>query len=127
MRISPEQILPSQNFLKPRTVAYILDCINSGKFEDLPPDPIVRKDDQNNIIAIDGHNLIAVRLHRGEDIEVHIAASPDDGLAADTEANVQRNKDLKEKFDSVIDNNKQLREEGINTFSDLVNRYSELF
>ncbi len=73
MKVSPKTILPSQNFLKPKTVAFIFDCLRDGNFDDLPPTPIVRKDDNGNLIAIDGHNLIAVRLYRHEDIEVHLA------------------------------------------------------
>ena len=127
MRVSPELLLPSQNFLKPRTVAFILACIASGRFDELPPDPIVREDTNGNLIAIDGHNLIAVRLKRGEDIEVHLATSADDGLEPTSDANIQRNKDLKEKYDLVISEYEKLQSEGIRTFTDLVNRYPELF
>lgn len=127
MKVSAEQILPSQDFLKPRTVAFILECFASGKLEELPPSPIVRKDDSGNLIAIDGHNLIAVTLKRGEDIEVHLATSPDDGLEPTSEANIQRDKDLKEKYESVIADSKQLQQEDIRTFRDLVDRYAELF
>lgn len=127
MRVSPDEILPSQDFLKPDTVKYIFACIKSGELEKLPPSPIVRKDESGNLIAIDGHNLIAVKLSLGQDIDVHLASSADDGLPADSEANIQRNKDLKEKFESVITVNQQLRETGILTFNDLLDRYKDLF
>jgi len=127
MKVSPNQILPSQDFLKPRTVAFIFECIQKGALDQLPPDPIARKDENGKLIAIDGHNIIAVRLHRGEDVEVHVAASADDGLPATSEANIQRNADLKEKFDAVLAERARVRGEGIDTFSDLVGRYENLF
>ena len=127
MKVSPGQILPSQDFLKPRTVGFILECFATGKLDNLPPAPIVRKDSKGRLIAIDGHNLIAVKLKRNETIEVHLATSPDDGLEPTSEANIQRNKDLKEKYDSVIAEYERLQKDGINTFDDLVNRYPELF
>jgi hypothetical protein len=127
MLVSANQILPSQDFLKPDTIKYILACIKSGELEKLPPAPIVRKDESGNLIAIDGHNLIAVKLKLGEDVEVHLAASSKDGLPADSEANIARNKDLEAKFDSVITDNKKLEESGISTFNDLTAHYEDLF
>jgi hypothetical protein len=49
-------------------------------------------------VAIDGHNLIAVRQFRGEDIDVIIAESSTDGLPPTTEANVARNEELAAKY-----------------------------
>ena len=127
MLVQPDKILPSQNFLKPDTIYYIFMCIKKGEAEKLPPAPIVRKDKSGNLIAIDGHNLIAVRFSLGEDIEVHLATSADAGLPADSESNIERNKDLKEKFETVITDNKQLQESGARTFGDLVASYADLF
>ena len=127
MRISPDQIAPSQDFLKAKTVGFIIECIRNGELDKLPPDPIVRKDDEGNLVAIDGHNLIAVKLHRNEDVNVHIALSADDGLPANSEANLQRNQDLKDKYDTVLVERDRLREEGISSFSDLMDRYPGLF
>lgn len=126
MRVSPEQILPSQDFLKPKTIAYILNCIDKGELDKLPPDPIVRKNENGDLVAIDGHNLIAVKLHLGEDIKVHLATSAEDGLPADSEENIQRNKDLKDKFDTVLEDNKRIQKQVINNFSDLLARYPDL-
>jgi hypothetical protein len=127
MRVSAEQLLPSQDFLKPRTVAFIFECIQKGELDQLPPNPIVREDKNGKLIAIDGHNLIAVKLHRGEEIDVHIATSADDGLPPISEANRQRDKDLKEKFDFVLTERTRLHDEGIDTFHDLISRYEDLF
>jgi hypothetical protein len=127
MKISPKQLVPSQDFLKPHTVAFILECIHEGNLDQLPPAPIVREGKDGELIAIDGHNLIAVKLYRNEEIEVHLAKSRDDGLPADTEANVQRNKDLHEKFDFVLTERVRLHAEGIDTFQDLVDRYEDSF
>lgn len=127
MRVSPEQILPSQDFLKPHTIGFILECIQNGELDRLPPDPIVREDDDGNLIAIDGHNLIAVKLYRHEDIDVYLAKSADDGLPATTSANVQRNVDIRDKFNTVIDERAIVKAKGIKTFQDLLERYSSLF
>lgn len=127
MHIFPELIAPSQDFLKPDTISFIFECIEKGRFNQLPPAPIVRQDTDGALIAIDGHNLIAVRLYRQEETEVHLAHSAIDGLAPATEANIQRNRDLEEKFDLVIGEKDRLLAEGVASFWDLIKRYPELF
>jgi hypothetical protein len=127
MKVRPEQLVPSQDFLKPGTIAFIFTCIQNGEFEQLPPDPIVRKGENDEIIAIDGHNLIAVKLHLGQELEVHMAHSSQDGLPPTTEANRARNKDLAEKFDFVLGERSRLHTRNIDTFQDLIDHYPELF
>jgi hypothetical protein len=127
MKVSPEQLVPSQDFLKPHTVAFILECIRKGNFDQLPPTPIIREGENGELIAIDGHNLIAVKLHRNEQIEVHLAKSRDDSLPANTEANIQRNNDLRGKFDFVLTERVRLHNAGVDTFQDLIGRYKDLF
>ena len=127
MKVLPETILPSQNFLKPDTVNFIFECLRGNKIEDLPPVPIVRRDNKGNLIAIDGHNLIAVKLYRREEVEVHLASNATDGLPPISDANIQRNKDLFEKFETVLQDYAKLQTEGINNFEDLTSRYNELF
>lgn len=126
MKVSPENILPSQNFLKPQTIKYILECIKNGDLDKLPPIPIVRNDTEGKMIAIDGHNLIAVKIFRNEAIDVHIAKSADDGLLPSSDANIQRNVDLKEKFAAVLECRTNLKAEGINSFDDLIVRYNNI-
>jgi len=104
-----------------------MECIKNGETEKLPPSPIVRQDDDGNLIAIDGNNLIAVKLHRNEDVDIHLADSADDGLPETSAANIQRNGDLKAKYDSVLSERHRLHEEGIDNFSDLIHRYPDLF
>lgn len=127
MLISPENIAPSQDFLKERTVRFIFSCLHEGNAADLPPTPLVRKDSEGNVVAIDGHNLIAARHFRGEDIEVNVAESPTDGLPPTTEANITRNEELAAKYDSVLDERRKVASEGIVTFADLIARYQPLF
>lgn len=127
MRVSPENILPSQNFLKERTVRFIIDCLLTGKVDDLPPTPLVRKDDEGRLVAIDGHNLIAVRRHRNEDIEVIVAESAQDGLPATSEGNITRNQELADKFDTALEEQRKVAAEGIASFDDLIAKYPELF
>ncbi len=125
--ISPEKIAPSQDFLKERTVKFIFSCIREGNTEELPPTPLVRKDDEGNLVAIDGHNLIAARQFRGEDIEVIVAESATDGLPPTTEANITRNEELAAKYDSALDERRKVAAEDIVTFADLIARYQPLF
>jgi len=125
--ISPEKIAPSQDFLKERTVKFIFSCLRDGNTEDLPPTPLVRKDDEGNLVAIDGHNLIAARQYRGEEVEVIVAESSTDGLPPTTEANITRNEELAAKYDSVLDERRKVAAEGIVTFVDLITRYQPLF
>lgn len=127
MLISPAQIAPSQDFLKEKTVKFIFGCLRDGNTDDLPPTPLVRKDENGKLVAIDGHNLIAVRLFRGEDVEVIVAESATDGLPPTTEATITRNQELADKFDSVLDERRKVAAEGIETFADLVARYQSLF
>ena len=127
MLISPEKIVPSQDFLKERTVKFIFSCLREGNTEDLPPTPLVRKDDEGNLVAIDGHNLIAARQFRGEDVEVIVAQSSTDGLPPTTEANITRNEELAAKYDSVLDEQRKVAAEGIVTFTDLIARNQALF
>lgn len=127
MKVSPEIILPSQNFLKERTVRFILDCLLSGRLDELPPTPLVRRDDQGRLVAIDGHNLIAVRRHRKEDIEVIVAETAQGGLPPTSEGNITRNQELADKFDTVLDEQRKVATEGIESFDDLIAKYPELF
>lgn len=126
MIVKPQTIRPSQNFLKPKTLAFILECIENGNYEELPPSPIVRRGNTNELVAIDGHNLIAVRLYLGQEIDVHVAENSGDGLAETTDANVQRNQDLRDKFDSVLSSVLELETQGITSFVDLNERYKDI-
>ena len=127
MLVSPKQISPSQNFLKEKTVRFIFDYLRDGNSGVLPPTPLVRKDEEGNLVAIDGHNLIAARLFREEDVEVIVAESVTDGLSPTTEANITRNKELAAKFDSVLEERRKVAAEGVITFADLIARYQPLF
>ena len=127
MKVDPNSILPSQDFLKPNTVRFISECIEKGEMDELPPDPIVRANHDGRLIAIDGHNLIAKMCDLGELVEVHPAESADDGLPETSEANRLRNIDLANKFDSVVDDQARVEAEGITSFKDLIAKYPELF
>jgi hypothetical protein len=127
MLISPDKIAPSQDFLKEKTVRFIFGCLREGNTEDLPPTPFVRRDEAGNLVAIDGHNLIAARLVRGEDIDVIVAESAEPLLPATTEGNVARNEELAVKFDTVLAERQRVASEGIMTFGDLVGKYRPLF
>lgn len=127
MKISPKNILPSQDFLKERTIQFILECLRTGNTDELPPTPLVRKNEAGQLIAIDGHNLIAVRLYRNEDIEVLVAGSAGDGLPPTSRANIIRNQELAAKYDTVLDDRRKVAAEGIGSFDDLIAKYPELF
>jgi hypothetical protein len=127
MLVSSEQIAPSQDFLKEGTLRFIFACLRDGNTDDLPPTPLVRKDERGKLVAIDGHNLIAVRAFRGEDIEVIVAESSVDGLPPTTEANITRNQELADKYEFVLAERQRVVAEGIVTFTDLISRYQSLF
>jgi hypothetical protein len=127
MQVSTEQILPSQDFLKEGTVRFIFECLNTGNLEELPPTPLVRRDQEGRLVAIDGHNLIAVRHYRNEPIEVIVATSPTDGLPATSEANIIRNRELADKYDTVLGEQRRVAAEGTTSFGDLIEKYPDLF
>ena len=127
MLINPNIVLPSQDFLKPQTISFIFECLEDGHVEALPPSPIVRKDSMGNYIAIDGHNLLAVRAFRNESTDVHLAGNKHDGLPETSVENKQRNTDLLEKFDMVIELQKEVEKQGIHSLHDLIERNRELF
>lgn len=127
MKVNPNSILPSQDFLKPGTVGFIADCIKNNTPEALPPDPIVRADGAGRLIAIDGHNLIAYMAYLQQPIEVHLAESATDGLPGISGADIARNTDLLNKYDSVLTDQTDVAANGIESFSDLMAKYPELF
>ena len=127
MKISPATILPSQDFLKEGTVRFILGCLRTGNLDELPPTPLVRRNEDGQLVAIDGHNLIAVRQFRNEDIDVIVAGSADDGLPPTSEANITRNQELAAKFDTVLSEQQRVAAEGVGSFDDLIAKYPGLF
>lgn len=127
MKVSPETILPSQDFLKPGTVRFIFECYRTGNTEDLPPPPLVRKNEKGQSVAIDGHNHVAVSWFMGEDIEIFTPESASDGLPPTSEANITRNQELAAKYDTVLDEQQKVAAKGVRSFGDLIAKYPELF
>src|SRR5688572_22732874 len=127
MLVSPDKIRPSQDFLKPGTVRFIFECIRTGNTDELPPTPLVRTDEDGELVAIDGHNLIAVRCFLGQEVEVIPATSAEDGLPPTSEANIERNKELASKYDTVLDEQRRAAAEGITSFPGLIAKYPDLF
>jgi hypothetical protein len=127
MLVNSNKIRPSQDFLKPGTVQFIFDCIRSGNTDELPPTPLVRAGDDGELVAIDGHNLIAVRHFLKQKVEVIPATSASDGLPETSEANIERNKELAAKYDTVLDEQHRVAGEGIASFDDLIAKYPDLF
>ena len=127
MLVAAETILPSQDFLKPGTIRFIFDCIRTGNTDQLPPTPLVRTTSDGKLVAIDGHNLIAVRHFLNQKVEVIPATSPHDGLLETTAANIERNKELAAKYDTVLDEQRRVATEGIHSFADLIAKYPNLF
>ncbi len=127
MLVNPNKIRPSQDFLKPGTVRFIFDCIHNGNTDELPPTPLVRTDDDGELVAIDGHNLLAVRCFLNQGVEVIAATSPHGGLSETSEANIERNKELATKYDIVLDEQHRVAAEGIHSLADLIAKYPDLF
>lgn len=130
IKVSTKYIKPSQDFLKEDTVKHIFRLIESGNIKLLPPTPIVRlSNNADEYIAIDGHNLIAVKDYLGELCEIYVAESSDDELKNTTnEPGVNlRNKDLKEKYDKSLSESKRIKKLGIDSFKKLRSKYVNLF
>ena len=123
LSVNPNDISPSQDFLKEKTVRFILECIRNGNEDQLPPMPIVRKDSGGKLVAIDGHNLLAVMSRLGRKQIVHVAENAADGLAQTSDANKARNQDLAEKYDSSLSASEEVAIGGIRSFDDLTARY----
>lgn len=128
--LATAKIRPSQDFLKEDTVRYIFECLAAGDIESLPPAPIVRESDaEGEYIAIDGHNLIVVNDYLGKPCLVYVANSANDRLteAVNAEALEARNTDLSEKYELAYIKSNRLRQEGLNSFSQLRDKYPALF
>ncbi len=125
--VNPKEIKPSQDFLKEGTVKFIFDCLKNNQPNLLPPQPIVRRDDNGNLIAIDGHNLIAVYDWLDKKISVFVVDNQDDNLRNYGQGAELRQKDFQEKFQKVTFWREQLKKQGINSFADLRKRYRFLF
>ena len=80
IRVKPKNVQPSQNFLTEKTIGYILACMLAGETNKLPPTPLVRKNQTNDYIAIDGHNVLAACDLLDKEVEVYIASSKYDDL-----------------------------------------------
>lgn len=127
IEVNPRRVVPSQDFLKEKTVRFILQCIKNGDEQKLPPTPILRKDDQGQLVAIDGHNLLAVMAYLDRKVEVHVALNNEDGLPPIKEANISRNQDLRSKFESCLNGRDKAKSHGVNSFKDLIIKYQQLF
>ena len=123
INVRPHRVLPSQNILKKDTLMFIFTCYRDQTLHKLPPPPIVREDTMTkNLIAIDGHNLLAINASLGKETQVYVATSKNDGLEGESVAIHKRNKDLFEKFDVVL----ELVNEKI-TFKTLLKKYNLTF
>jgi cytidyltransferase-like protein len=127
--IDPRQVLPSQDFLKDGTVRMIADALACGQLNRVPPPPIVRTVTfSERPVAIDGHNLLAVRLLLGENCLVYLAEHPHDHLplSADDSAINDRNRDLTDKFAASEVEARRLITEGMAGMPSLLSRYPDL-
>ncbi len=118
--VGPNRVVPTQDFLKNDTILFILTCYRDNTLDKLPPPPIVREDPvTKQLVAIDGHNLLAVNTSLEKDTKVYIATSQNDFLEGNSKAIKERNQDLLEKFEQVLQTvNKK------NTFKSLFKKHS---
>ena len=131
INIKPNEIKPSQDFVKEDTIRYILGCIINHEEDKLPPTPIVRNNpDGCDYIAIDGHNLLVIYDLLERNCEVYLADSAKDKLEelpkSSPDAILKRNQDLKEKYDLVIIEVARLQKDNISSLKDLRAKYAYL-
>ncbi len=119
IKITAATVKSSQDFLKQDTISFIKENYEKGNLEKLPPTPIVREFLEGEYIAIDGHNLLAFYCLKNMDCNVFVAENKNDGIAGDLDMVKKRNKDLFEKYDTVIGLHRDLSKKGINTIADL--------
>jgi nicotinamide mononucleotide adenylyltransferase len=127
--VDPKKVLPSQDFLKDGTVRMITNALATGQLDRVPPPPIIRAVGFSTCpVAIDGHNLLAVKLLMGENCLVYLAEHSNDHLplSANEPAVSQRNRDLTEKFAASEDEARQLFAQGITGMPGLLTRYPDL-
>jgi cytidyltransferase-like protein len=127
--VDPRQVLPSQDFLKDGTMRMIANALACGQLNRLPPPPIVRTATfSERPVAIDGHNLLAVKLLMGENCLVYLAEHPNDHLPLSTDDSAidNRNRDLAEKFASSEIEARRLFAQGMTGMSGLLLHYPEL-
>lgn len=130
--VSSSVVLPSQDYLKPETLEYILNCYDNEGYDNLPPSPIVRKHPTDNdiFIAIDGHNLLAVNEYLQRATEVYLADSATDVPPSNNQSNgeaiLQRTVELRAKFVSCVAASERMQKEGFATFAELVELYPDL-
>lgn len=119
LKINPSLIKPSQDFIKEDTFNFIKETYRKGDFDKLPPTPIVRKGNNDTLIAIDGHNLLAFYSLMQIDCEVYVAENKEDVLEGGTAMIKKRNKDLFEKYDYALEQSILLDNNHISSISDL--------
>ncbi len=125
--VEPGRVVPSQDFLKEKTMAHILQCYKNHQENELPPPPMVRFDpNTHHYVAIDGHNLLAIDDLLKHKTKVFVAKNADDGLKGSSLGIEQRNKDLKEKFDQSLIEAESLKTKNIKTIRDLRLKYPSL-
>lgn len=115
-KVAARSVLPSQNFLKERTIEFIKKCIDEERFEDLPPTPLVAEID-DKLVAIDGHNLLSVYDELDRELEVFVVSSADD--IPDELKDTPRAQELQTKFDYIDKMQQKVAAEDITSFSKL--------
>jgi len=120
IEVESGSVRPSQNFLKRNTVAFIISCYKNNLIDELPPTPIVRQDPgDGSLVAIDGHNLLAVNYLLQKPTTVYLAENEMDFLEGENSSITKRNEDLKLKFNKVLEIASSLKQNGIVTIKDL--------
>ena len=115
-KIHPKDIKPSQNFLKERTIEYIRKCLDEERYEDLPETPIVAQVN-DDLVTIDGHNLLSVYDELDRELDVWVVSSADD--VPDELADDSREEALKTKFEYLEKMQQKVAAEDITSFAAL--------
>jgi hypothetical protein len=119
IKVNPCNIQPSQDFLKEDTFQFIKASYEKGELDNLPPTPIVIKDEKGAYVAVDGHNLLAFCCLMNSECEVYVAENKNDKMPGDSEMTRERNKDLEEKYNLTLSSQNEVKKKGINSIKDL--------
>lgn len=78
--LDASKVIPSQDYLKGRTMQALIGYVEDKKPDLIPPPPIVLRVEDKSFVALDGHNLIALQALQKRRCMVYVMDSISDSL-----------------------------------------------